>query len=84
MQETPVQQAPTRRRAAKPMHHNYRAMALASSLWAANPKAPVPRVHAPQEKPTKWETCALQLRIASAHPTRESQYKAMKTQHGQK
>ena len=32
MQETPVQQAPTRRRAAKPMHHNYRAMALASSL----------------------------------------------------
>ena len=50
MQETPVQQAPTRRRAAKPMHHNYRAMALASSLWAANPKAPVPRVHAPQEK----------------------------------
>ena len=72
-----VQEDPTCRGAAKPLHHNYWACALGPashnywvpqllSLRAATIEAHMPRSCAPQRKPPQWEACALQRRVAPA------------------
>ena len=53
-----VREDPTCRRATKPASHNY---------WARVPRACAPQ----QEKPPKWEACALQRRLAPRSPLLE-------------
>ena len=71
----------TCRRANKPVCHNYWTCTLepaSYNYWAREPQllslrattteAHMPRSHAPQkEKPTQWEACAPQWRVAPAH-----------------
>ena len=70
-----VQEDPTCRGAAKPMHHNYWAcVPQLLSPCATTTEACVPRARAPQqEKPRQWESSALQRRVA---PARRNQRKA--------
>ena len=76
-----VQEDPTRRRATKPVHHNYWACTLepvshnywAHALQLLSPRAATTEAHKPrtralqQEKPPQWEACAPQQTVAPAH-----------------
>ena len=82
MQGTRVQalvpEDPTYREAAKPMRHNYWACTLqpmSHNYWsprATTTEAWTPRTCAPQqEKPSQWEACAPQQRVAPRSPQLE-------------
>ena len=69
-----VWEAPTCRRATKPVRHNYWACALepaSHNYWrprATTTEACTPRACAPQqEKPPQWEACTPPRRVAPAH-----------------
>ena len=72
-----VQEDPTCRRAAKPVHLNYWACALepaSHNYWAH-----APRAHAlQQEKPLQWEACSPQLQKAHVQQQRPNTAKKKK------